>query len=105
MQIYFDFSGYSDMAIGLGLMLGFVFAKNFDSPYRSDSITTFWQRWHISLSTWLREYLYIPLGGNRRGDLKTYRNLIVTMPARRPVARGVVELHDLGRPARWDASV
>ncbi len=78
-QIYFDFSGYSDMAIGLGLMLGFVFAKNFDSPYRSDSITTFWQRWHISLSTWLREYLYIPLGGNRRGDLLTYRNLIVTM--------------------------
>ncbi len=78
-QIYFDFSGYSDMAIGLGLMLGFVFAKNFDSPYRSDSITMFWQRWHISLSTWLREYLYIPLGGNRKGNLLTYRNLILTM--------------------------
>jgi alginate O-acetyltransferase complex protein AlgI len=75
-QIYFDFSGYSDMAIGLGLMLGFVFAKNFDSPYRSESITDFWRRWHISLSTWLREYLYIPLGGNRR---HTYRNLILTM--------------------------
>ncbi|HEV7404671.1 MAG TPA: MBOAT family protein [Chthoniobacteraceae bacterium] len=78
-QIYFDFSGYSDMAIGLGLMLGFVFAKNFDSPYRAESITDFWRRWHISLSTWLREYLYIPLGGNRRGLGRTYANLIVTM--------------------------
>ena len=79
LQIYFDFSGYSDMAIGLGLMLGFVFARNFDSPYRADSITDFWRRWHISLSTWLREYLYIPLGGNRKGKARTYVNLIVTM--------------------------
>jgi alginate O-acetyltransferase complex protein AlgI len=78
-QIYFDFSGYSDMAIGLGLMLGFIFAKNFDSPYRAESITDFWRRWHISLSTWLREYLYIPLGGNRLGVVRTYLNLIVTM--------------------------
>jgi len=78
-QIYFDFSGYSEMAIGLGLMLGFVFAKNFDSPYRSESITDFWRRWHISLSTWLREYLYIPLGGNRGGRLRTHLNLFVTM--------------------------
>src|SRR6202043_3425591 len=78
-QIYFDFSGYSDMAIGLGLILGFVFAKNFDSPYRSESITDFWRRWHISLSTWLREYLYVPLGGNRKGARRTYLNLIVTM--------------------------
>jgi alginate O-acetyltransferase complex protein AlgI len=78
-QIYFDFSGYSDMAIGLGLMLGFVFAKNFDSPYRSESITDFWRRWHISLSNWLREYLYIPLGGNRKGVFRTYLNLIITM--------------------------
>jgi alginate O-acetyltransferase complex protein AlgI len=78
-QIYFDFSGYSDMAIGLGLMLGFVFAKNFDSPYRAESITDFWRRWHISLSTWLREYLYIPLGGNRGSVARTYRNLILTM--------------------------
>ncbi len=78
-QIYFDFSGYSDMAIGLGLMLGFVFAKNFDSPYRSESITDFWRRWHISLSTWLREYLYIPLGGNQCGGARTYANLILTM--------------------------
>ena len=78
-QIYFDFSGYSDMAIGLGLMLGFVFPKNFDSPYRADSITDFWRRWHISLSTWLRDYLYIPLGGNRRGPRRTYVNLALTM--------------------------
>ena len=78
-QIYFDFSGYSDMAIGLGLMLGFVFAKNFDCPYQSASITEFWRRWHISLSTWLRDYLYIPLGGNRLGTARTYVNLAVVM--------------------------
>ena len=78
-QIYFDFSGYSDMAIGLGLMLGFVFAKNFDSPYKADSITDFWRRWHISLSTWLRDYLYVPLGGNRKGPARTYVNLALVM--------------------------
>jgi alginate O-acetyltransferase complex protein AlgI len=78
-QIYFDFSAYSDMAIGLGLMLGFVFPKNFDSPYRSQSITEFWQRWHISLSSWLRDYLYIPLGGNRNGAGRTYVNLALVM--------------------------
>jgi alginate O-acetyltransferase complex protein AlgI len=78
-QIYFDFSGYSDMAIGLGLMLGFMFAKNFDSPYRAQSITEFWHRWHISLSTWLRDYLYVPLGGNRKGQARTYLNLFVVM--------------------------
>ncbi|MEW6332993.1 MAG: MBOAT family protein [Thermodesulfobacteriota bacterium] len=78
-QIYFDFSAYSDMAIGLGLMLGFVFPKNFDSPYLSRSITEFWQRWHISLSTWLRDYLYLPLGGNRKGSRRTYINLAVVM--------------------------
>ena len=78
-QIYFDFSGYSDMAIGLGLMLGFIFAKNFDSPYRAESITDFWRRWHISLSTWLREYLYIPIGGNRLRLSRTYANLVFTM--------------------------
>jgi alginate O-acetyltransferase complex protein AlgI len=78
-QIYFDFSAYSDMAIGLGLMLGFVFAKNFDSPYKSASITEFWHRWHISLSCWLRDYLYIPLGGNRRGEFRTYINLMLVM--------------------------
>lgn len=78
-QIYFDFSAYSDMAIGLGLMLGFVFAKNFDSPYQARSITEFWQRWHISLSTWLRDYMYIPLGGNRKGVRRTYVNLATVM--------------------------
>jgi len=78
-QIYFDFSGYSDMAIGLGLMMGFRFPINFDSPYRSIGITEFWQRWHISLSTWLRDYLYLPLGGNRRGSTRTYVNLALVM--------------------------
>ena len=79
LQIYFDFSGYSDMAIGLGLMLGFRFPVNFDSPYKAQSITDFWRRWHISLSTWLRDYLYVPLGGNRDGARRTYRNLMLTM--------------------------
>jgi alginate O-acetyltransferase complex protein AlgI len=78
-QIYFDFSGYSDMAIGLGLMLGFRFPINFNSPYQAYSITNFWQRWHITLSTWLRDNLYIPLGGNRYGDLRTYANLLTVM--------------------------
>lgn len=78
-QIYFDFSGYSDMAIGLGLMFGFVFPKNFNSPYLADSITDFWRRWHISLSTWLRDYLYLPLGGNRKGPARTYVNLAIVM--------------------------
>ena len=78
-QIYFDFSAYSDMAIGLGLMLGFVFPKNFDSPYRAASITEFWRRWHISLSSWLRDYLYVPLGGSRLGARRTYLNLFVVM--------------------------
>src|SRR5258706_3881915 len=78
-QIYFDFSGYSDMAVGLGLMMGFMFAKNFDSPYRAESITEFWRRWHLSLSTWLRDYLYIPLGGNRLGERRTYLNIAIVM--------------------------
>ena len=78
-QIYFDFSAYSDMAIGLGLMMGFMFAKNFDSPYRSRSITEFWRRWHMSLSTWLRDNLYYPLGGNRKGPVRTYFNLALVM--------------------------
>lgn len=79
LQIYCDFSGYSDMAIGIALILGFRFNINFDSPYRSSSITEFWRRWHISLSSWLRDYLYIPLGGNRKGTLRTYLNLFITM--------------------------
>ena len=79
MQIYCDFSGYSDMAIGIALLLGFRFPRNFDSPYKSATITEFWRRWHISLSTWLRDYLYISLGGNRRGRFRTYVNLLLTM--------------------------
>ena len=78
-QLFFDFSGYSTMAIGLGLMLGFTFPKNFDDPYISASITEFWRRWHMSLSTWLRVYLYVPLGGNRMGLRRTYINLMLTM--------------------------
>jgi len=78
-QIYFDFSAYSDMAVGLALLLGFLFTKNFDDPYRAVSITDFWRRWHISLSTWLRDYLYIPLGGNRLGEVRTYTNLMTVM--------------------------
>jgi len=77
-QIYFDFCGYSDMAVGLARMLGIEFMKNFNAPYLSDSITTFWRRWHISLSSFIRDYLYIPLGGNRRGLVLTYRNLVLT---------------------------
>ena len=79
LQIYCDFSGYSDMAIGLALLLGFRFPMNFNSPYKADSITDFWHRWHISLSTWLRDYLYISLGGNRKGKVRTYINLCLTM--------------------------
>jgi alginate O-acetyltransferase complex protein AlgI len=78
-QIYFDFSAYSDMAVGLGLMMGFQFMKNFNDPYQSHSITEFWRRWHISLSTWLRDYLYIPLGGNRHTEMRTYFNLMTVM--------------------------
>ena len=78
-QIYFDFSGYSDMAVGLGYLFGFQIAQNFHSPYRAVSITDFWRRWHMSLSTWLRDYLYIPLGGSRLGVRRTYLNLFLTM--------------------------
>ena len=76
-QIYFDFSGYSDMAIGLGKMFGFEFLENFNYPYISRNITEFWRRWHISLSSWFRDYVYIPLGGNRKGVFNTYRNLLL----------------------------
>ncbi len=79
MQIYCDFSGYSDMAIGIALIMGFKLMKNFDFPYKSKNLTEFWRRWHISLSTWLRDYVYIPLGGNRKGKVRTYLNNFLTM--------------------------
>ena len=77
LQIYYDFSGYSDMAIGLGRLMGFEFPQNFNQPYRSQNITEFWHRWHMTLSRWFRDYVYIPLGGNRRGPTRAYVNLIV----------------------------
>lgn len=78
-QIYFDFSGYSDIAIGLALLLGYRLKENFENPYGSSNVTEFWRKWHISLSTWLRDYLYIPLGGNRKGTFNTYLFLLITM--------------------------
>jgi D-alanyl-lipoteichoic acid acyltransferase DltB (MBOAT superfamily) len=78
-QIYADFSGYTDMAIGIALLLGFRFPQNFDSPYAAVSVQDFWRRWHMTLSRWLRDYVYIPLGGSRKGTLLTYRNLLLTM--------------------------
>ncbi|MBU6234409.1 MAG: MBOAT family protein [Alphaproteobacteria bacterium] len=78
-QLYFDFTGYSDMAIGIAAMMGFKFLENFDHPYISRSITEFWRRWHMSLSAWLKDYLYIPLGGNRKGKVRNYINLFLTM--------------------------
>lgn len=79
LQLYFDFSGYSDMAIGLALMAGIVFPLNFDSPYKAASLAEFWRRWHMTLSSFLRDYLYVPLGGNRRGPARRYVNLMITM--------------------------
>ncbi|HEX6765565.1 MAG TPA: MBOAT family O-acyltransferase, partial [Polyangiaceae bacterium] len=78
-QIYCDFSGYTDIAIGSALLLGVRFPRNFDAPYKAENIADFWRRWHISLSTWLRDYLYVPLGGNRKGPVRTYLNLMITM--------------------------
>ena len=79
LQIYFDFSGYSDMAIGLAALLGFRFPQNFDAPYQASNISDFWRRWHMSLSFWLRDYLYLPLGGNQHGRARTIRNLVIVM--------------------------
>ena len=81
LQLYFDFSGYSDMAVGLGRMLGFEFMRNFNYPYISKSITEFWRRWHISLGTWFREYMYIPLGGNRVSKPRLFFNLLIVWAA------------------------
>src|SRR5207247_6714066 len=78
-QLYFDFSGYSDMAIGLGLLFGYQLPINFNSPYKATSISDFWRRWHITLSSFLKNYIYIPLGGNRYGRLRQYANLLIVM--------------------------
>ncbi len=99
-QIYFDFSGYSDMAMGLGQMFGFQFEENVNYPYISRSITEFWRRWHISLSTWFRDYLYISLGGNRAGRATTYRNLVIVFFGLWAVARSSLDIFRLGRVPR-----
>ena len=100
LQIYFDFSGYTDMAIGLSLMFGVRLPVNFNSPYKSTSIIEFWRRWHMTLSRFLRDYLYIPLGGNRRGPARRYVNLMADDAARGLVARGGMDVRDLGRATR-----
>ena len=104
LQIYFDFSGYSDMAVGLALLFGIRLPVNFRSPYKATSIIEFWRRWHITLSRFLRDYLYIPLGGNRLGEQRRYLNLMRDDAARRAVARRGLEFPDLGRPA-WPLSL
>ncbi|MDZ7848086.1 MAG: MBOAT family O-acyltransferase [Owenweeksia sp.] len=95
-QIYFDFSGYSDMAIGLGRMMGFTFPENFNNPYISKSITEFWRRWHITLSTWMRDYLYIPLGGNRVSTNSIASELMGGISYFRIVARCCLDLCYMG---------
>ena len=102
-QIYADFSGYTDMAIGLALLLGFRFPQNFDSPYAAVSLQDFWRRWHMTLSRWLRDYLYIPLGGNRKGRARTYRQPDDHDAPRRALARRVVDVRRLGRDPRHRA--
>ena len=104
-QIYFDFSGYSDMAIGLGRMIGFEFLKNFDSPYQAESITDFWRRWHISLSTFLRDYLYIPLGGNRKGSRTHLRQPHRRHASGRAVAWRELDVRRLGGLSRDPAGL
>ena len=96
MQIYYDFSGYSDIAIGLAQLFGFHFKENFQFPYRSKSITEFWRRWHISLGTWFRSYIYIPLGGNRKGMKRTLWNLFCVFFADGNMAWSGMELHFMG---------
>ena len=100
LQLYFDFSGYSDMAVGLAFMLGFRFPQNFNSPYTSVNISDFWRRWHMSLSFWLRDYLFIPLGGSRNGRWRTLRNLLDHDVPRRPLAWRGLDVRDLGTAAR-----
>ena len=102
-QIYFDFSAYSDMAIGLGRMFGFRFPENFNFPYKSRSITEFWRRWHISLSSFLRDYLYIPLGGNRKGTDPHLHQPDAGDAHRRPVARCTMDIYRMGSHTRRHA--
>ena len=99
-QIYFDFAGYSNMAIGLGIVLGFTFPRNFRMPYTSLSITEFWRRWHMSLSSWLRDYLYIPLGGSRGSQCADLPQSHHGVPALRALARGELDVRPVGRLAR-----
>ena len=99
-QIYCDFSAYADIAIGISLLLGFELPANFDAPYTARTIQDFWRRWHIALSSWLRDYLYIPLGGIAKDTGRTYVNLVLTFLLGRPVARGGVDVRGLGAHAR-----
>jgi hypothetical protein len=99
-QIYCDFSGYTDIAIGVALLLGFKLPVNFNSPYKAVNIADFWRRWHISLSSWLRDYLYIPLGGNSRGSIRTNANLLVTMILGGLWHGASTRIHHLGRITR-----
>jgi alginate O-acetyltransferase complex protein AlgI len=100
LQIYFDFSGYCDMAIGISFLFGIALPSNFDAPYKSRNIIEFWRRWHIKLSRFLRDYLYIPLGGNRGGRLRTYVNMIITMTLGGLWHGASLDVRDLGRAAR-----
>ena len=95
LQLYFDFSGYSDMAVGLALLIGLRFPQNFDSPYKAVNTSDFWRRWHMTLSVWLRDYLFIPLGGSRGDDAPTVRNLVITF-LRRSLARSRLDVRLLG---------
>ena len=99
-QIFCDFAGYSTTAIGAALCLGFAMPDNFRFPYAAIGFSDFWRRWHITLSSWLRDYLYIPLGGNRHGAARTYVALMAHDAARRPVARRELDVRRLGRTAR-----
>ena len=96
LQIYFDFSGYSDMAIGLAKIFGMNFDENFNYPYISKSITEFWRRWHITLSSWFRDYIYIPLGGNRKGLPKQIRNILIVWALTRCMAWSILEFRAMG---------
>ena len=101
--IYCDFSAYTDIAIGVANLLGYEFPQNFNYPYRAISVQDFWRRWHMSLSSWLRDYLYIPLGGSKFGTLATYRNIMITMALGGLVAWRQLGVFDLGLPARRGA--